>query len=58
MPNCFFTACGSKRVLCGTLITRVVPSRAMVSVLLQTTRTVVGVAVVARVPSQEVASSR
>ncbi|MOA48189.1 hypothetical protein D3C78_1709030 [compost metagenome] len=58
MPSCFFTALGSKRVLCGTLIARLVPSRAMVRVLLHTTRTVVGVAVVARVPSQEVASSR
>ena len=37
---------------------RLVPSKAMVSVLLQTTRMVVGVAVVARVPSQEVASSK
>lgn len=37
---------------------RLAPSKAMVSVLLQTTRTVVGVAVVANVPSHEVASSR
>ncbi|KYO85149.1 hypothetical protein LT20_06269 [Pseudomonas aeruginosa] len=58
MPSCFFTAWASKRVLCGTLIARVAPSTAMVRVLLHTTRTVVGVAVVARVPSQEVASSR
>ncbi|MNP76016.1 hypothetical protein D3C76_1731750 [compost metagenome] len=58
MPSCFFTAFGSKRVLCGTLIARDEPSRAIVRVLLQTTRTVVGVAVVARVPSQDVASSR
>ncbi|MNG37875.1 hypothetical protein D3C84_1253590 [compost metagenome] len=58
MPSCFLTVCGSKRVLCGTLIARLLPSKAMVRVLLQTTRTMVGVAVVARVPSQEVASSR
>ncbi|MNN62724.1 hypothetical protein D3C81_1780500 [compost metagenome] len=58
MPSCRFTACASKRVLCGTLMARGAPSRAMVRVLLQTTRTVVGVAVVARVPSQDVASSR
>ncbi|MOA69422.1 hypothetical protein D3C78_1976030 [compost metagenome] len=58
IPSCFFIALGSKRVLCGTLIARLVPSRAMVRVLLHTTRTVVGVAVVARVPSQEVANSR
>ncbi|MNP51350.1 hypothetical protein D3C76_1456610 [compost metagenome] len=58
MPSCFFTACGSKRELCGTLIARVAPFREMVRVLLQTTRTVVGVAVVASVPSQDVANRR
>ncbi|MNG10675.1 hypothetical protein D3C84_941580 [compost metagenome] len=58
MPNCFFTTCGLKRVLWGTLIARLVPSRAIVRVLLQTTRTVVGVAVVAKVPSHEVANNR
>ena len=58
MPSCLFTVCGSKRVLCGTLIARLLPSKAMVRVLLHTTRTVVGVAVVARVPSQDVANNR
>ncbi|MNE89479.1 hypothetical protein D3C80_1868890 [compost metagenome] len=58
MPNCCFTARGSKRVLCGTLIAWLAPLMAIVRVLLQTTRMVVGVAVVANVPSQEVASSK
>ncbi|MNV85589.1 hypothetical protein D3C71_1795570 [compost metagenome] len=58
IPNCFLTACASKLVLCGTLIALDVPDRAIERVLLQTTRTVVGVAVVASVPSQEVANSR
>lgn len=58
MPNCFLTACASKLVLCGTLMALVAPLRAMESVLLQTTRIVVGVAVVARLPSQDVASSK
>ena len=56
MPSCLLTAWASKLVLCGTLMALLAPFRAMDSVLLHTTRTVVGVAVVARVPSQEVAS--
>ena len=50
MPSCFFTACGSKLVLCGTLMALLAPFKAMVKVLLHTTRTVVGVAVVAARP--------
>lgn len=46
MPNCFFTAWGSKLVLCGTLIALVAPFNAMAKVLLQTTRIVVGVAAI------------
>jgi hypothetical protein len=48
----------SKLVLWGTLMALLAPLRAIERVLLQTTRIVVGVAVVASVPSQEVASSR
>ena len=58
MPSCFLTACALKLVLCGTRMALDAPDRAMDRVLLHTTRTVVGVAVVANVPSQEVANSR
>ena len=56
--NWRLTAWASKLVLWGTLIALVAPPMAIDKVLLQTTRTVVGVAVVASVPSQEVASSK
>src|SRR3989344_9041835 len=58
IPSCFLTACALKWVLWGTLIALDVPDKAIDRVLLQTTRTVVGVAVGARVPSQDVANSR
>ena len=45
MPSCLFTACASKLVRCGTLTAQLVPLSARFSVLLQTTRIVVGVAV-------------
>jgi hypothetical protein len=49
---------GIKVVLCGTLTAPTPSRRAIVSVLLHTTRTVVGMATVASVPSQDVASSK
>ncbi|MNV74479.1 hypothetical protein D3C71_1677010 [compost metagenome] len=58
MPSCRLTASASKQVLWGTRITLLVLSSAMARVLLHTTRTVVGVTVVASVPSQEVANKR
>ena len=45
-------------MLWGTFIAWVAPFREILKVLLHTTRTVVGVAVVASVPSQDVANSR
>ena len=58
MPNLRLTSSASKFVLCGTLIEVEVPFKATASVLAQTTRIVVGVAVVARVPSHDVAKRR
>ena len=58
IPSCCLTRCGLNSVLCGTFTLCVMPSTAMVKVLLQTTRTEVGVATVANEPSQDVASSR
>ncbi|MNR17708.1 hypothetical protein D3C85_1343870 [compost metagenome] len=58
MPSWRLTASASKLVLWGTRMTLLVLSSAMARVLLHTTRTVVGVTLVASVPSQEVASSR
>ncbi|MNT48758.1 hypothetical protein D3C72_1855550 [compost metagenome] len=58
IPNWRLTAWASKRVEWETFTALVAPCRAIARVLLQTTRTVVGMATVARVPSQEVAKSR
>src|SRR3989344_8587695 len=58
IPSCFLTDCSLKWVLWGTLIALNVPDKAIDRGLLQTTRTVVGVAVVARVPAQGGANSR
>ena len=61
MPSWRLTACASKLVECGTLMApdpEPAPCNAIASVLLHTTRTEVGMAIVARVPSHDVASSR
>ncbi|MCY1235326.1 hypothetical protein D9M72_479390 [compost metagenome] len=58
MPSCLLTASASKLVSWGTRMTLLVLSSAMARVLLHTTRTVVGVTVVASEPSQEVANNK
>src|SRR5690606_24564176 len=58
-PSCCLTLSASNEVLCGTFTTPPEPSAKLIArVLLHTTRILVNCAVVARVPSQAVASKR
>ena len=58
MPSWRLTAAASNCERCETLIAPALLPRAICKVLLQTTRTDVNCAVVAKVPSQAVANSR
>lgn len=58
MPSCFLICCGSKRVLCGTLIAQVAPSTVMDGVLLRAAQTVVGLVLIVRMLVWEIARGR
>src|SRR5690554_4320005 len=51
MPNCCLTSCGRNSVLCGTFTPWLMPSTAMLSVLLHTTPIEVSMATVTSEPS-------